>query len=96
MMDRQNKHVRSEELPICPFCDGKIYYDKWTTHRIFHIQCENCKAHWRSGIKNNDNRDIFLELLDSKNPEISNEYMNKKLSIKYWRDLLEKKIYDKL
>ena len=96
MIEKHKKFVRSSELPICPFCDGNIYYEYWITHRIFHIECEKCKAHWRSGFKNLDNRDIYLELLSSKNPEISNELINKKLSISYWRDLLKNNIDSKL
>ena len=96
MIIKQKKFVRSLELPICPFCEGKIYYERWITHKIFHIECANCKAHWRSGIKNNESRDIFIELLNSKNPEISNEYINKKLSINFWRDLLKRKIDQKI
>jgi len=90
MIEKQNRFVRSSELPICPFCGGEIYYENWITHKIFHIECEKCKAHWRSGIKNNENREIFMELISSKNPEISNEYINKKLPIVFWIDLFKK------
>ncbi|MCK5300931.1 MAG: hypothetical protein KAJ21_03430 [Thermoplasmatales archaeon] len=96
IMKNERKQVRSTELPICPFCDGKIYYENWITHKIFHIECEKCKAHWRTGIKNNEERDIFLELLKSENPEISNEYINKRLSLNFWRDLLRNKIKETL
>ncbi len=92
MIEKQKNFVRSSELPICPFCNGKIYYKNWTTHRIFHIECEKCKAHWRSGIKNNENREMFMELICSRNPEISNEYLNKKLPINFWINLLKNKI----
>lgn len=96
MVENKKKFVRSSELPICPFCDGKIFYENWITHRIFHIECVKCKAHWRSGIKNDDSRDVYLELLRSENSEISYEYLNKKLSINYWRDLLKDNINLKL
>ena len=92
MIEKQKNFVRSSELPICPFCNGKIYYKNLTTHRIFHIECEKCKAHWRSGIKNNENREMFMELICSRNPEISNEYLNKKLPINFWINLLKNKI----
>ena len=92
MNNKLKKFVRSSELPLCPFCDGKIFYDFWLTHKIFHLECESCKAHWRSGIKNIESREIYLELINSKNPDISNEYINKKLSISFWRDLLNKNI----
>ena len=92
MIDEQKKFVRSSELPICPFCDGKIFYNNWITHKIFHIECEKCKAHWRSGIKNIESREIYLELVNSKNPDISDEYINKRLSVGFWRDLLNKNI----
>lgn len=96
MINNKAKFVRSLELPICPFCDGKIYYENWITHKIFNIKCEKCKAFWRSGIKKNENRDIFIELLSSKNPEISNEYLNKKLPLNFWTDLLKKRIDNRI
>ncbi len=95
-MNDERKFARSTELPICPFCNGNIFYKNWITHKIFHIECEKCKAHWRTGIRDNEDREIFFELLNSNNPEISNEYINKKLSLKYWRDLLNKKIDESL
>lgn len=54
MNEKDKNFVRSLELPICPFCNGKVYYDNWITHKIFNIKCEKCKAYWRSGIKKND------------------------------------------
>ena len=84
----EDKHqVKAAELPICPFCQGPVYYDNWVTHRIFQMECEKCKAHWRTGILNNPKRDMFVELIRSDNPEISEEYINKKLSLSYWQKL---------
>jgi hypothetical protein len=84
------KEVRASELPICPFCQGLIYYDQWITHRIFQMECKQCKAHWRTGILHNDNREMYVELVKSKNPEISNEYMKKKLSLQFWQNMVKK------
>jgi len=93
IQNKKNKFVKSLELPICPFCDGNIYYENWTTHKIFNMKCEKCGAFWRSGINNNESvREVYLELISSNNPEISNEYLNKKLSVNFWMDLLNKRI----
>ena len=91
-MAEERKLVKSTEIPICPFCNGNIYYQNWITHKIFHIECEKCKAHWRTGIRKNEKRDIYFELLNSENPEISNEYVNKKLSLNFWREMIRNNI----
>ena len=91
-MEEERKLVKSSEIPICPFCNGNIYYKNWITHKIFHIECEKCKAHWRTGIRKNEKRDIYFELLNSENPEISNEYFNKKLSLNFWREMIRNNI----
>jgi hypothetical protein len=96
MIKNKLKFVRSLELPICPFCDGKNFYENWVTHKIFKIKCEKCGAFWRSGIRKDETREVYLELLSSNNPNISSEYIKKKLSIHYWNNLLNKKINNML
>ena len=85
------KDVRASEIPICPFCNGEVYYCSWLTHKIFQMECEQCQAHWRTGILNNAKREMYVELTTSKNPEISNEYFKKKLPLQYWQDLIKKR-----
>jgi hypothetical protein len=85
-MEKQH-NVMATELPICPFCQGKVYYDKWLTHRLFEMECESCKSHWRTGIKNNEKRDLYVELISSKNPTISNEYFQRQLPLRYWQQM---------
>lgn len=89
-MGNTKNTVQSAELPFCPFCNGKVYYDNWLTHKIFQMECVQCKAHWRTGIQNNPEREIYVELLRSKNPEISEEYLDKKLPLQYWQKMLKK------
>ena len=84
------KLVQSSELPICPFCQGTVYYESWITHRIFQMECEQCKAHWRTGIKNTPKREMFVELTSSKNPDISYVYLEKGLPLRFWQDLKSK------
>jgi len=92
MVEKDGKFSRAVELPICPFCDGKVYYTSWTTHKIYQMECESCKAHWRAGITGGHERKMIVELTSSKNPEISGEYLNKKVSIQYWKDMLRRRI----
>ena len=80
-MIETRKEVRASELPVCPFCLGSNYYDQWVTHRIFQMECKQCKAHWRTSINKNNDREMFVELIKSENPEISNEYLEKKLPL---------------
>ena len=90
MVEKQH-NVRALELPNCPFCNGVVYYDKWLTHRIFQMECNECKSHWRTGISNNTEREMFVELVSSKNQSISNEYFQKQLTLQYWQEMIRKK-----
>ena len=81
--------VRAMELPTCPFCNGAVYYKNWVTHRIFQMECEACKSHWRTGINQNPERDMYVELIDSKNTEELHKYLNKKHPIIFWQNLKE-------
>ena len=88
-MEKNSIAVRAAELPNCPFCNGEVFYHSWLTHKIFQMECKNCKSHWRTGINNNPERDVFVELVTSKNPDVSSEYFNKKVSIEYWQKLID-------
>jgi len=92
MIEKNERFARAVDLPICPFCDGKIFYTSWVTHKIFQMECENCGAHWRTGLSEGIERNMIVELTISKNPEISGEYLNKKLSLQYWKDMLKRRI----
>jgi len=35
MQKKEGKSPRAIEIPICPFCDGKVNYTSWVTHKIF-------------------------------------------------------------
>jgi len=84
----KRKFVQSSELPYCPFCQGTVYYDNWITHRIFQMECEQCKTHWRTGIKNTPKREMYVELTSSKNSDISYVYLEKGLPLRFWQDLM--------
>jgi hypothetical protein len=92
MLEKEKGLARAVELPICPFCDGKIYYTSWTTHKIFQMECNKCGAHWRTVITKGDQKMMSVELTSSRNPEISYEYINKKLSMQYWKNMLRQRI----
>jgi hypothetical protein len=90
-MVEDKHHVKAAELPICPFCHGSVFYDTWVTHRIFQMECKQCKSHWRTRISTDHTGDILVELLSSKNPTISNEYFEKQLPLSYWQALIHHK-----
>lgn len=90
-MVEDKHHVKAVELPICPFCQGPVYYDNWVTHRIFQMECKNCKSHWRTRLIPDQVEDIFVELLSTKNPTISNEYFQKQLPLSYWQNMIRQK-----
>ena len=87
-MEKRNE-VRASEIPTCPFCRGNVYYSSWLTHRIFQMECEHCQAHWRTGIKDTPKREMYVELTTSKNPEIPDDYIDKKLPLQFWQDLIK-------
>jgi hypothetical protein len=90
-MVEERHHVKAAELPICPFCQGPVYYDTWVTHRIFQMECEHCKSHWRTRISSDQSEDLAVELLSSKNPSISSEYFEKQLPLSYWQKMIQGK-----
>ena len=45
MKKKEGKSPRAVEIPICPFCDGKVNYISWVTHKIFQMECKS------SGVK---------------------------------------------
>lgn len=92
MKEEDKKFAKAVDLPICPFCDGKVYYTAWITHKIYQMECENCKSHWRTGITDPTKRDIYVQLTRYKNNDRYNEYLNQKLSLKFWQDMIRKRI----
>ena len=92
MAKKGGKFARADEIPICPFCDGKVYYTSWITHRIFQMECESCEAHWRTGLKRVAQRDMYIELTRPMSNGIGKELLSQKLSLEFWRDLIRERI----
>ena len=88
-MSIKKNTVRAIEMPTCPFCNGAVYYKNWITHRIFQMECEDCKSHWRTGINQNEERDMYVELIDTEENETLAKYLHKKKPIDYWQNLIE-------
>jgi len=92
-MTLTNKKLpKAVELPVCPFCDGSVYYASWTTHKIFQMECSNCKAHWRTGVSKSAQREMYVELTSYMKDQSANEHLNKKLPLDFWRDMVLKRI----
>jgi ribosomal protein L37AE/L43A len=83
---------RAHEIPMCPFCDGKVYYIEWVTHKIFQMGCEKCGARWRSGIKSSSLRETFVELIKQGADGKGKELLNQKFSVDFWRNSIRKRI----
>jgi len=92
MLKKDGKLSKSVELPICPFCDGKVFYTSWLTHKIFQMECESCGSHWRTGLKETPDRDFYVELTKSMSSGKGRELINKKLSLEFWQDMVTKRI----
>ena len=86
------KSPRAVEIPICPFCDGKVIYTSWITHKIFQLECLNCGSHWRSGIKETPEKELYLVLTKSKSNLNSTKYLWQKHPIEFWRDMIRERI----
>ncbi|UCD14162.1 MAG: hypothetical protein JSW60_01735 [Thermoplasmatales archaeon] len=91
-MPKDAKLPRAVELPVCPLCDGKVYYTQWITHKIFQMECESCGAHWRTGLKESTKRDIYVELTKSMSNSKGREFLGKKLPLEFWRDMIRERI----
>lgn len=92
MANKEKRNPRATELPICPFCDGKVHYTSWITHRIFQMECKSCRSHWRTGIKELSQEDFYVELTKSMSNGKGSELLSKKLSLGFWRDLVRERI----
>ena len=93
MLKKDRKFSRAVELPICPFCDGKVYYTSWVTHNIFQIECEICGAHWRTVLKESSQEGFYIELTKSKSDGTGRELLNLKLSLDSWMDMIRERIH---
>jgi Zn ribbon nucleic-acid-binding protein len=91
-MDKDKKISKSVEIPICPFCDGKVHYTSWLTHKIYQMECEKCGSHWRSGINESETRDIYIELTKTISNEKYEKYLFQKYSLNFWRDMIRERI----
>lgn len=89
---KEVKSPRAVELPICPFCDGKVNYTSWITHKIFQMECESCGAHWRTGLKESSQREFYVELTKSMSNGKGREFLSQKLSLEFWRDMIRERI----
>ena len=89
---RRNEFSKENRVMI----NGKLYYKNWLTHMLFHIECIECKTHWRTVIPENPEKDIFFELISSDNSKITKEFENRKLPLEFWKDLIIEKIDKKI
>jgi len=92
MPKKDGKLSRAIEIPICPFCDGKVYYTSWVTHKIFQMECEICGAHWRTGLKESSQREFYVELTKPTPDGRGKELLNLKLPLESWRDMIRDRI----
>ena len=92
MLVKDLKLSRAIELPICPFCDNKVFYTSWITHKIFQMECEICKAHWRTGLKETNDREFYVELIKSSQDGNGRELLNLKLPLESWTDMILERI----
>jgi hypothetical protein len=92
MPQHTTKLPQAVELPICPFCDGKIYYSTWVTHKIYQMECTRCHAHWRTGVGDAPERSMYIELTQTPSVGHGDTYLNQKLPLSFWRDLVLTKI----
>ena len=92
MPQKEGKLSRAVELPICPFCDSKVYYTSWITHKIFQMECETCGAHWHTGLDKTNDNEFFVELTKSSSEGYGRELLNQKLPLDYWKDMIIERI----
>lgn len=92
MSIKDGKFPKVLELPICPFCDGRIFYTAWVTHKIYQMECERCGAHWRTGIKRSPQREMYVELTKPMHNSHGREFLYRKLSMAFWRDMIRTRI----
>ncbi len=92
MQKKEGKSPRAVEIPICPFCDGKVNYTSWVTHKIFQMECKSCGAHWRTGLKESSQREFYVELAKSTPDGRGSEYLSQKLPLEFWRDMIRDRI----
>ena len=92
MTKKDGGFARADEIPICPFCDGQVYYTSWVTHKIFQMECQSCGAHWRTGLKKSPQQDMYIELTKTTSDGIGKELLYKKLSLDFWRDMIRQRI----
>ena len=92
MEEKEGKLPRANEIPICPFCDGKVYYTAWVTHKIFQMECESCKAHWRTGFEKDSKQEMYVELTKPTSNGEGIEFLNRKLSMEFWKDMIRERI----
>ena len=92
MQNKEGKSPRAVEIPICPFCDGKVNYTSWVTHKIFQMECKSCGAHWRTGLKETHDKELYVELTKSMPDGNGRELLNLKLSLEFWKDMIRDRI----
>ena len=92
MILKEGKHPEAVELPICPFCDGKVHYTTWTTHKIYQMECTRCKAHWRTGLKDTPQRDMYVMLTQPTSNSQGIELLGQKHPLTFWQDMVTKRI----
>lgn len=92
ILNGHGKSTRAVELPICPFCDGKVYYTSWVTHKIFQMECKGCGAHWRTGFKEGVEREMYVELTKPMSNGNRRELLAQKHPLAFWQNMITKRI----
>ena len=92
MNPKDNTLSQSIEIPVCPFCDGKVLYKNWVTHKIFQLECKNCYAQWRSTIDKTPDKKQYICLIKTNKEGKGEKLLNQQHTITFWQEKIRERI----